>query len=77
MEDRKRQLDHSQSEIQRVDTRIEEVAVQYKEVEKKVTELQKKEKVRLFLKCCNKTDTIIHKHAYMKICLVISWLKLK
>ncbi|XP_050711295.1 structural maintenance of chromosomes protein 3-like isoform X4 [Eriocheir sinensis] len=44
VEDRKRQLDHSQSEIQRVDTRIEEVAVQYKEVEKKVTELQKKEK---------------------------------
>ncbi|KAK7075389.1 Structural maintenance of chromosomes protein 3 [Halocaridina rubra] len=44
VEDRKRQLDHSQSEIQRVDNRIEEVAVQYKEVEKKVTEFQKKEK---------------------------------
>ncbi|XP_045128734.1 structural maintenance of chromosomes protein 3-like isoform X1 [Portunus trituberculatus] len=44
VEDRKRQLEHSQSEIQRVDSRIEEVAVQYKEVEKKVTELQKKEK---------------------------------
>ncbi|XP_071537394.1 structural maintenance of chromosomes protein 3 isoform X2 [Panulirus ornatus] len=44
VEDRKRQLDHSQSEIQRVDTRIEEVAVQYKDVEKKVNELQKKEK---------------------------------
>ncbi|XP_047471240.1 structural maintenance of chromosomes protein 3-like isoform X2 [Penaeus chinensis] len=44
VEDRKRQLEHSQSEIQRVDTRIEEVAVQFKEVEKKVGEHQKKEK---------------------------------
>ncbi|XP_069194888.1 structural maintenance of chromosomes protein 3 isoform X3 [Procambarus clarkii] len=44
VEDRKRQLEHSQSEIQRVDARIEEVAVQYKDVEKKVTEHQKKEK---------------------------------
>lgn len=46
VEDRKRQLEHSQSEIQRVDSRIEEVAVQFKEVEKKVGEHQKKEKVR-------------------------------
>lgn len=44
VEDRKRQLEHSQSEIQRVDARVEEVAVQYKEVEKKVAEHQKKEK---------------------------------
>ncbi|XP_037784441.1 structural maintenance of chromosomes protein 3-like [Penaeus monodon] len=44
VEDRKRQLEHSQSEIQRVDSRIEEVAVQFKEVEKKVVEHQKKEK---------------------------------
>merc|ERR1719244_1437314 len=44
VEDRKRQLDHSQSEIQRVDTRIDEVAVQFKDVEKKVGEHQKKEK---------------------------------
>ncbi|XP_042878825.1 structural maintenance of chromosomes protein 3-like isoform X2 [Penaeus japonicus] len=44
VEDRKRQLEHSQSEIQRVDSRIEEVAVQFKEVEKKVGEHQKKEK---------------------------------
>merc|ERR1719244_1426672 len=44
VEDRKRQLEHSQSEIQRVDSRIEEVAVHFKEVEKKVQEHQKKEK---------------------------------
>lgn len=47
VEDRKRQLEHSQSEIQRVDTRIEEVGSQYKDVEKKVSEHQKKEKVRM------------------------------
>ncbi|KAG7164185.1 structural maintenance of chromosomes protein 3-like [Homarus americanus] len=44
VEDRKRQLEHSQSEIQRVDARIDEVAIQYKDVEKKVSEHQKKEK---------------------------------
>ncbi|XP_068213135.1 structural maintenance of chromosomes protein 3 isoform X2 [Palaemon carinicauda] len=44
VEDRKRHLEHSQSEIQRVDSRIDEVAVQYKEVEKKLVEHQKKEK---------------------------------
>ncbi|KAK4311331.1 hypothetical protein Pmani_017158 [Petrolisthes manimaculis] len=44
VEDRKRQLDHSQSEIQRVDSRIDEVTNQYKDVEKRVSDHQKKEK---------------------------------
>ena len=44
VEDRKRQLEHSQSEIQRVDVRKDEVASSYKDVEKVVSDLQKKEK---------------------------------
>lgn len=44
VEDRKRHLEHSQSEIVRVEQRIDDVQGQYKEIEKKVSELQKKEK---------------------------------
>lgn len=45
VEDRKMQLDHSQSEIVRVDARVIEVAELFKEVDKKVSEAQKKDKV--------------------------------
>merc|ERR1712179_825386 len=44
VEDRKRHLEHSQSEILRVEQRVEEVQGSYKDIEKKVSELQKTEK---------------------------------
>ncbi|XP_018019666.1 structural maintenance of chromosomes protein 3 isoform X1 [Hyalella azteca] len=45
VEDRKMQLDHSQSEIVRVDARIIEVTELFKDVDKKVAEAQKKDKL--------------------------------
>ncbi|KAF2361805.1 SMCs flexible hinge [Trinorchestia longiramus] len=45
VEDRKMQLDHSQSEIVRVDARVIEVSELFKEVDKKVSEAQKKDKM--------------------------------
>ena len=44
VEDRKMQLEHSQSEIIRVDTRRAEVSELFQEVDKKVSETQKREK---------------------------------
>ncbi|KAL7632507.1 UNVERIFIED_CONTAM: hypothetical protein RMT77_017170 [Armadillidium vulgare] len=44
VEDRKLQLEHSQSEILRVEKRLTEMSTQFKDVDKKLSEFQKKEK---------------------------------
>lgn len=45
VEDRKMQLEHSQSEIIRVDARVAEVSELFKDVDKKVSEAQKRDKL--------------------------------